>query len=352
MSITKELFGQVYDTPVYAYTLKNASHTSMRVMDFGGTLLNVWVADASGCVDDVICGYDTPQGYITGGGYHSAIIGRCGNRIGNSTFSLDGTEYRLNGNEGKHHLHGGLRGFDRHFWQVVEAGTEEEPALILSRISPDGEENYPGNLQITVTYTLTADGALRIHYSAVTDKATPVNLTNHAYFNLSGYQRGNIGSHYLWMDADRINGIDHELIPDGSILPVDGTAYDFRETRLLGDALSDPHPEIRFFDGFDNNFIFADYDKTMKKQATLKDPASGRTMHVYTDQPCMQIYTCNIIAKDALNFKGGVEPKKYFAICLETQAMPDSINHPGFTNVVLRPGEVYDTTTVYEFVNE
>ena len=352
MSIKKELFGQIENTSVYAYTLKNASHTSVRVMDFGGTLLNVWTADANGHVDDVICGYDSPEGYINGGGYHGAIIGRVGNRIGNSTFTLDGETYHLNNNEGKHHLHGGLRGFDRHFWQVEEAGTEDEPALILSRTSPDGEENYPGNLTIAVTYTLTADGALRIHYNATTDKATPVNLTNHAYFNLSGYQNGDIGSHYLWMNADRINGIDHKLIPDGSMPDVSGTAYDFREMKLLRDALADPHPEIRFFDGFDNNFIFADFDGTMKKQATLMHPASGRVMHVYTDQPCIQVYSCNIVSPNAHSFKGGIEPKKYFAICLETQAMPDSINHSDFTNVVLRPGEIYDTTTVYEFTHK
>lgn len=353
MPIEKRLFGHLAGKhPVYAYTLRNKSHTSIRVMDFGGSLLNIWTEDKNGRVDDVIFGYDDVNEYITSGGHHGALVGRCGNRIAGSTFTLDNQTYYLNPNEGKHHLHGGPYGFSRRFWTVEPCGTDEEPALVLTKISPDGEENYPGTLTAVVTYTLTAAGALKIHYIATTDKPTVVNLTNHAYFNLSGYQRGNIGSHLLWLDADRINAIDRELIPTGEFIDVTGTPYDFRTMKPLGDAITSPHPDIQYLGGFDNNFVLAHCDGTVKKQATLVHPESGRIMNVYTDQMCIQVYTSNIIEPTAGPFKGNIPQKKHFAICLETQAMPDSINHPGFTNVVLRPGEVYETTTIYEFIHE
>lgn len=353
MSIEKCLFGCLEGKhPVYAYTLRNNSHTSARIMDFGGSLLNIWTADKNGNMDDVIFGYDEVNEYITSGGHHGALVGRCGNRIGNSTFTLDNQTYHLYANEGKHHLHGGLRGFSRRFWTVEECGTNEEPALKLTKISPDGEENYPGTLTAVVTYTLTAEGALKIHYTATTDKPTVVNLTNHAYFNLSGYQTGNIGTHRLWLDADKINVIDPELIPTGELLDVTDTPYDFRVMKSLGDAIASSHPDVRYLGGFDNNFVLAHWDGTVKKQATLVHPESGRIMNVYTDQPCIQVYTSNKIKPTAGPFKGGIPQTKHFAVCLETQAMPDSINHSGFTNVVLRPGEVYETTTIYEFIHE
>lgn len=353
MSIEKCLFGCLEGKhPVYAYTLRNNSHTSARIMDFGGSLLNIWTADKNGNMDDVIFGYDDVNEYITSGGHHGALVGRCGNRIGNSTFTLDNQTYHLYPNEGKHHLHGGLRGFSRRFWTVEECGTNEEPALKLTKISPDGEENYPGTLTAVVTYTLTAEGALKIHYTATTDKPTVVNLTNHAYFNLSGYQTGNIGTHRLWLDADKINVIDPELIPTGELLDVTDTPYDFRVMKSLGDAIASSPPDVRYLDGFDNNFVLAHWDGTVKKQATLVHPESGRIMNVYTDQPCIQVYTSNKIKPTAGPFKGGIPQTKHFAVCLETQAMPDSINHSGFTNVVLRPGEVYETTTIYEFIHE
>lgn len=350
MPIETSLFGMLEEIhPVYAYTMHNGSPTSVRVMDFGGALLNIWTEDKNGNVDDVIFGYDDVNDYITSGGHHGALVGRCGNRIGNSTFTLDGVTYHLNANEGKHHLHGGLRGFSRRFWEVQTGGTDEEPALIMTKISPDGEENYPGTLIATVTYTLTATGALKIHYKATTDKPTVVNLTNHAYFNLSGYQKGNIGTHQLWLNADKINAIDREMIPTGELSDVTGTPYDFRVMKSLGDAIASEHPDVRYLDGFDNNFILTNCDGTVRKQATLVHPESGRVMNVYTDQPCIQVYTSNKIKPTAKPFKGGIPQEKHFAVCLETQAMPDSINHPGFTDVVLRPGEVYETTTIYEF---
>ena len=353
MAIEKKLFDKCpCGADVYAYTLKNASGTSVRILNLGGILANIWVKDKNGEAADVICGFDSVESYLTSGGYQGALIGRYGNRIGDATFTLDGKTYELFRNNGKNHLHGGENGFNRKIWNVIESGSEEEPALILTYVSPDGEENYPGTLTVTVTYTLTVKGALSIRYMAMTDKATILNLTNHSYFNLSGYQNGNIGSHTLWMDADAINGLGEGLIPDGTIVPVEGTAYDFRTEKSVAEAFEADHPMVKEFGGFDNNFIFTAYNGLMKLRATLKHPASGRKMNMYTNQPCVQLYTANMINEQDPPFKGNVPQSKHCALCLETQAMPDSINHPGFTNVVLRPGEVYDYTTVYEFTCE
>ncbi len=350
MGIQKSLFDKLpCGCEVTAYTLSNSSGTSARILDYGGTLVNLWVKDKSGNPADVICGFDNIAGYRTSGGYQGALIGRFGNRIAKAKFTLDGETYELFANDGVNHLHGGKSGFDRKFWSVKEAGTDNEPALILTYTSPDGEENYPGTLTVTVTYKLTECGALSIHYLAMTDRATILNLTNHAYFNLSGYENGNIGSHTLWMDADAINGIDNEFIPDGMIVPVAGTAYDFNTARSMADAIADPDPRVRAVNGFDNNFIFANYDGKIHLRATLKHPASGRIMNMYTDQPCVQIYTANMINEQDPPFKNNVPQTRHCAMCMETQAMPDSINHDGFTNVILCPGEVYDRTTIYAF---
>ncbi len=351
--IRKELFGKLpCGCEVYAYTLENASGTAVKILNYGGILQSILVKDANGNVADVVCGYDTIDGYLNAGGYQGALIGRYGNRIGKSQFTLEGKTYSLYNNDGVNHLHGGKYGFNTKIWAVTESGTTEEPALILTTVSPDGEESYPGTLTVTVVYTLTAKGALSIHYMAMTDKTTILNLTNHAYFNLKGYDKREVGTHTLWMDADAINGLAAGLIPDGTIVPVAGTPYDFTTAKNVGEAIAADHPMVREFNGFDNNFIFRDFDGTVKLRATLADPASGRKMNVYTDQPCVQLYTANMINTKDPAFKGGVAQEAHCALCLETQAMPDSINHEGFTNVILHPGEAYDTTTVYEFVAE
>lgn len=351
--IVRELFGKLPNgSDVYAYTLTNASDTAVRILNFGGIVQSIRTKDAAGNAADVVCGFDSVDGYMNSGGYQGALIGRYGNRIRNASFKLDGVTYDLYKNDGENHLHGGKCGFDKKIWSVAEAGTTAEPSLVLTAVSSDGEESYPGTLTVTVTYTLTVSGAFSIHYVAMTDRTTIVNLTNHAYFNLSGYENGNIGTHMLWMDADSINGITDNLIPDGTILPVKGTPYDFTSIKSVGDAIGSNHPAVRKLNGIDNNFVFRDYDGTCKLRAVLKHPASGRVMNVYTDQPCVQLYTANMINENDPPFKGGVPQRSHCALCLETQAMPDSINHAGFTNVILRPGEVYDTVTVYEFLAE
>ena len=348
--IEKQYFGK---TPagenVYSYTLSNGTGTSARILNLGGIIQSLWVADKNGTVADVVCGYDSVQDYFTANDYQGALIGRYSNRIAGGKFTLDGVGYTLARNDGNNHLHGGAVGFDKRIWNVTESGTAEDPSLVLALTSDDGDEGYPGTLNVTVTYTLTAKGALAIAYRAQTDKSTILNMTNHSYFNLHGFQCGDCTNHTLWIDAARINNVDCELIPDGTFLDVAGTPFDFNTPQRIADAITAYHPLMRAADGVDHNFVFAAEPVFPVLRATLCDPGSGRCMDVYTDQPCMQVYTGNMIDECDPPFKNGIRRRKHGAVCLETQAMPDSINHDGFTNVILRPGETFSKTTVYAF---
>lgn len=349
--IKEELFGRLpCGAEVNAYTLSNGSITSARILSYGGIIANLWVTDKTGAVADVVCGFDTIDGYLTSGGYQGALIGRVGNRIGKGKFVLEGKEYTLYRNDGENSLHGGKNGFNTKLWDV-EKQDGEEPKLLLTTVSPDGEEGYPGTLKVKVTYTLTKNAGLSIHYEAETDKTTIVNLTNHAYFNLGGYQSGVIDGHRMWLNCGQINSFDETLIPDGTLLDVAGTPYDFNTEKPIGQDFGADVPMMKAYGGYDNNFIFAEADGTVKLQGRIQDPKSGRSVKLYTDQPCVQIYTANMVNPDDPAFKNGVKQYPHCAVCMETQAMPDSINHPGFTNVILKAGEKYDTTTVYVFEN-
>lgn len=350
--ITKELFGNLpCGCEVFAYTLSNASIASVCILNYGGIVKNIWVKDKSGVPADVVCGYDNIEAYLNAGGYQGALIGRTGNRIAKGKFTLDGKDYQLYCNDGNNSLHGGKKGFNTKLWNVVEAGTDDEPELILTITSPDGEENYPGTLEVKVTYTLTSDAGLKIHYEATTDKATIISMTNHAYFNLGGYASGCINDQLLWLAADRINSIDDELIPDGKLIDVTGTPYDFRTEKPIGKDFDAEEHMLKTFGGYDHNFCFENFDGKFALRGSVTDPKSGRKVNLYTDQPCIQIYTGNMVNPDDFPFKGNVKQYKHCAVCLETQAMPDSINHSDFTNTVLRPGEKYDTTTMFVFEN-
>ncbi len=349
--IIKESFGMSpCGSEVYAYTLENDSIVSVKITNFGGTIISLWVEDKNGEKHDVVCGFDTIDGYLTSGGYQGAIIGRVTNRISNSKFTLDGKEYDLYPNCGTFTAHGGKIGYNKRVWGA-KAIDGDEPMLVLTYVSPDLEENYPGTVVVTVTYTLKKEGALAVNYEAYTDKKTIFNLTNHAYFNLEGYETGSIADQVMWIDADNMNEQDFDIIPTGNIISVKGTPYDFTTPKAIGrDFDSDPDMEKQN-GGYDNNFIFNNFDATLKKRCTLKAPVTGLEMTVYTDQPCVGVYTSNMMNPEDPAFKGGVQQKCRCAVCFETQKMPDAVNNPSFTDTTLLPGELYTHTTVFAFEN-
>ena len=348
--ITKHYFGTMDDgNDVYSYLLKNDAGMSVRICEFGGAIMEISVPDRLGRMTDVVAGYDSLRDYVLAPGYLGALVGRVCNRIAKGKFRLGGKEYQVYKNNNGNSLHGGKVGFSHKIWDV-KAEDGEEPRLILTLVSPDGDENYPGTLNVTVTYTLLRSNALAIHYEATTDKKTVVNLTNHAYFNLGGFSSGKIFDHVLQMDADKYIPTDENLIPTGEIRSVVGTPFDFREPKTIGEDFDLEHPDMKLAGGFDHCLCFAGGEtKTPVLRIEAYEPNSGRLMQVYTNQPCVQLYTANMINEQDPPFKGNVPQSKHCALCLETQAMPDSINHENFTNCVLRPGEVFDSVTEYKF---
>lgn len=351
--ITKKLFGILNGVEVYSYTLENKNGMSVKILDRGGVINQINAPDKEGRFVDVIGGYDNVDYYANASGYQGALIGRFGNRIAGGKFTLDGKTYTLfcNNNE-VNHLHGGKEGFDSKMWMATPIDGDS-PALVLEYTSVDGEEGYPGTLKIKVTYVLTSDNALSIRYEATTDKKTILNLTNHAYFNLAGYANGDVRGHYLKMDAESYVKTDDLLIPTGEIASVDGTPFDFRGGKLVGDEIDADNVDLKIAGGYDHCFNFVGGEtKEPVLRATLKDPVSGRVMKMYTNQPCVQLYTGNFLEDDGFPFKGGCIKKKQMALCLETQHMPDSINHSNFTDVTLDVDEKYDYTTIYAFSAE
>ncbi len=350
MSIEKNLFGVLADgREVYAYALKNANGMSAKILNYGGTIVELKVADRNGCFTDVIGGYDCLESYVGGDGYQGALIGRFGNRINKGKFTLEGVDYTLFINNKDNHLHGGEFGFDKKIWDA-EAIDGDEPILKLHIVSPDGDEGYPGNLDLTVTYKLSVENGLSIRYEATTDKATPVNLTNHTYFNLGGYASGSIHSLELMIDADTYLPTDDRLIPTGELRSVSGTPFDFRTPKKIGSDINADCMDLKLAGGYDHCFNFTG-GKTVEpvKRCELYDENSGRVMSVYTNQPCVQFYSGNFLNNEEYPFKGGYPQSIQTLLCLETQHMPDSINQKNFTDCVLRPGEKYDFTTEYRF---
>lgn len=339
---------------VTGYWLTNPCGMRVLISDFGGTIWQLHAPDRNGIFADVVCGYDDPKALEASEGYLGALIGRYGNRIGGASFDCEGKHYALYANDNDNHLHGGRVGFDRRFW-TVEPVDGEEPALVLSLTSPDGEEGYPGALNVTVTYTLRRDNALVLHYRATTDKTTPINLTNHAYFNLGGYASGTVLDHVLCLEADSYLQTDDALIPTGVRVPVEGTPFDFRTPKTVGQDFTpdERSRDMQIAGGYDHCFNFASGEATdgsIPLRGYLEHTASGRRMELYTNLPCVQFYSGNFLVDDGNMLKGGVVKQKQMALCLETQKMPDSMHHEDFTDVMLRPGEVYDYTTVYRFV--
>ena len=333
---------------VYAYTLTTSLGASVKIMTLGATLISIKVPDANGKLADVICGYDSVDSYLENSGYQGAIIGRYGNRIQNSCFYLDGVEYKLFNNERENHLHGGKIGFDKKIWCANSWQIGSTMYLEFTYLSKDMEEGYPGNLFVKVLYTFDQDNTLTINYKATTDKKTVLNLTNHAYFNLAGYGSGSICNHTLWLDADKISEIDESLIPTGNEINVENTPFDFRAEKLIGKDIDAKNSILAYGQGYDHNYILNNNGE-IKHIATLTDSSSKRKMLVYTNQPCIQIYTANCINEEESPFKNFVPQKKRCAVCMETQHAPNSPNISAFPSCELKPGELYDYTTVYKF---
>ncbi len=348
MAANKELFGHLADgREVFGFTIKNTNGLRAKILTFGGRLCELFVPDRNGVLADVIGGYDELSFYEHQGDDQGALIGRVGNRIARGKFSLDGKEYTLECNNGENHLHGGFDGFQKKLWEVV---AECDNSLTLRLFSPDGEEGYPSDLTVEVTYLLTEENGLRISYRAESDRATPLNLTNHAYFNLGGYDAGEIRPLRLWLDADTYLPTDAGLIPTGEIRSVSGTPFDFRVPKSICEGIDLPDDDLLTAGGYDHCLNFTGgATEVPVLRGELYDPASGRVMEIYTDAPSVQLYSGNFLGDGTRPFKGGVEQRKQSLLCLETQRMPDSVNHPHFTDTVLREGEVFVSTTEYRF---
>ena len=348
MSITQKPFGiDLIGRNMTLYTLTNQSGASVSLLDFGAHLVSVKVPDKNGHLTEVCLGYDTLEEYDQKGGYVGAIVGRYGNRIGGSRFTLNGKEYTLFPNDGKNNLHGGREGFDKKWWKGQTLEDEKEDTVIFTYIAHDGEEGFPGKMKTQVSYSFDNDCRLTIRYMAVSDQDTVCNLTNHAYFNLSG--SGDMLDHTLWIDSDYITETDDELIATGNFLPVKGTLLDFNTERTIGEGVARKSEcaILNHVDGYDVNFVLK--GEGLRKVAVLRHPASGRSMHVSTTEPGIQIYT-----GQGLNQTGhdGVHYGPYAGVAMETQHYPDSPNHPQFPTTTLKAGETYKTTTIYHFCAE
>lgn len=340
-SAAQRQMGTLDGQQVIEYTLTNAAGMQAKILNYGGTITSLMAPDKNGQMGDVVLGFTSLDGYRQQGNpYFGALVGRYGNRIGNARFTVEGKEYQLEANNNGNSLHGGLKGFDKVVWTAEPAG---DSSLKLTYLSKDGEEGFPGNLNVTVVYTLTADSALKIDYTATTDKATPVNLTNHAYFNLSAGTDSTIHNHMLYLNADKFTAVDKNLIPTGELASVKGTPMDFTNEKMIGKDLA------KVKGGYDHNWVLNKTGEGLSKAAALYHPASGRVMEVFTTEPGVQFYTGNFLSGTLTETKNGQKYVKHAALCLETQHFPDSPNKPDFPNTVLRPGETYRQTTLYKF---
>ena len=348
LSVTQAAFGQTPDGPVTKYTLENANGMQVSVINQGGIITEILAPDRDGNMADVALGFDSLGGYLGDYPYFGAFIGRYGNRIAEGKFELDGEQYTLPVNNGPNSLHGGLRGFDKKYWTATPLEENDRVGVRLTGTSPDGEEGYPGTLTVTVDYWLDDDNALTLDYTAETDRATPVNLTNHTYFNLGGAGNGDILGHELMIAADRYTPVDETLIPTGELRSVEGTPFDFREPTPIGERIEADDEQIRFGGGYDHNFVLNRRGQGLREIATVYEPQSGRTLEVETTEPGVQFYSGNFL--DGSNIgKGGQPYELRTGFCLETQHFPDSPNQPDFPSTILEPGETYRSTTVYRF---
>jgi aldose 1-epimerase len=345
-----ERFGSTSDgQPVDIYTIRNSHRVEVRVMTYGGIIVSLRVPDKAGKLDDVALGFDNFEGYLQNNKpYFGAIIGRYANRIANGKFVLDGIEYHLARNNGPNSLHGGLKGFDKVLWQAAPFENNEGAGIVFSYTSKDGEEGYPGNLRTKVTYTLTDKNELVVDYEATTDKPTPVNLTQHSYFDLAGEGKSKVLSHELTLNADRFTPVDKNLIPTGELRPVKGTPLDFNQPATIGARIDEGYEQLVLAAGYDHNFVINGKAGDLRPAARVHEPSSGRVMEVYTTEPGIQFYSGNFLDGKIVG-KHGYAYKRREGFALETQHFPDSPNHPEFPSMILRPGQTLRSRTVYKF---
>src|SRR5215471_10995385 len=339
-------FGTREGRPVILYTLTNSHGVEVRAMNYGGIILSIRVPDRKGQLADIVLGHDTLEGYIPNPPYLGAIVGRFANRIANGTFTLDGKTYTLPKNDGPNTLHGGVtRTFDKVVWDGEPKGRS---GVSFTYLSKDGEEGFPGNLKVTVTYTLTDANALIIDYEATTDKSTPINVSQHSYFNLKGQGNGDILDHEIMINADRFTPVDKNLIPTRELRAVKGTPFDFTTSTKMGSRIEDNYEQLTLGHGYDHNFVLNRKGAVMTLAERVYEPTAGRVLEVSTTQPAVQFYTGNFLDGSVTGKSGHVYKRRY-GFCLETQHYPDSPNHPDFPSAILKPGEKFHQATVFKF---
>ena len=344
-SLSKMIFGKTPDgTPVELYVLKNGQIT-VKVMTYGAIITELDTPDRNGKEEDVVLGFDSLEGYLGKHPYFGATVGRVANRIAKGKFTLNGQEYTLAVNDGPNTLHGGLKGFDKVIWKAEPISRPDGPSIKLTRRSPDGEEGYPGNLDVSVQFTVTEQNELKIEYTATTDKATPINLSNHSYFNLAGRTTEPVLGHELMLAADHYTPVDETLMPTGEIAPVAGTPLDFTKPTDIGARIKELKGEPT---GYDHNFVLNSGGKSLALAVRVYEPKTGRVMELSTTEPGVQFYTGNFL-DGTITGKDGIAYRKHHAFCLEAQHYPDSIHHANFPSAVLEPGKTYTQTTVYKF---
>ncbi|MCB9280878.1 MAG: galactose mutarotase [Lewinellaceae bacterium] len=348
LSVSKAPFGNTPDGPADLYTLRNKNGLEVAVTNFGATIVKVLTPDRTGAMEDIVLGFDSVDGYVGDNPYFGAVVGRYGNRIAKGKFSLDGQEYTLATNNEPNHLHGGVKGFNKVLWTAEPVESDSFTGVKLHYLSKDMEEGYPGNLDVTMTYSLNNDNELLMEYAATTDKKTVCNLTNHAYFNLTGGVRDSILRHQLKINASRYTPVDATLIPTGELAPVEGTPFDFRRITAIGQRIGEDNEQLRRGLGYDHNFVLDRQGAGMELAASVYDPFSGRILEVWTVEPGVQFYSGNFL-DGSITGKGGKVYTHRTGLCLETQHFPDSPNHPDFPGTTLAPGQKYYTKTIYRF---
>jgi aldose 1-epimerase len=345
--VKREAFGSVAGRAIERFTLTNSNGVEVSAITYGGIITSITTPDRSGAPGDIVLGFDSIDGYLGGHPFFGAIIGRYGNRIAKGRFTIDTQEHKLATNNGPNHLHGGIKGFDKQIWQAeVLPPAAGQSGVAFTYTSADGEEGYPGRLDVEVTYTLNDRNELSVDYLARTDKATHVNLTQHSYFNLAG--GGDILGHELTIDADRYTPVDATLIPTGEIAPVEGTPFDFRKATAIGARIDAPHPQIKVGPGYDHNWVLSGSGGGLQRAARVVEPRSGRTLEVSTTEPGMQFYAGNFLDGKLIG-KRGQSYGRRSGFCLETQHFPDTPNQSNFPTTLLKPGQEYKSRTVFTF---